>query len=449
MLPALFTVAFLPLKNHVAFANIAMTFLLIVVVTAVVGGLLPALAAVVLSAALLNFFFTEPFHTPFIADAENIMTLTVMVAAAVLVAIVVNRSAVRAAEAERARREAALLFSFARIILFDDNPADRLLARITEDFELESAALEEFDGTHWHTTDHARCQPSKPVEVKIQVVQVSPDVRLVVAGNELARDDWAVLETAGFQAVLALRHQRMSATAAEAERQADAAALRNALLSALGHDLRTPLTSLKTAIGSLQDEQLRFSPEDRRELLSVADESAAQLSGLVDNLLDSSRLVTGAVRPNLGNLAVEDAIARALRHVTESDSISLDIADNLPEILADGGLLERVIANLADNALRHGGKGVTITVRAISDDVVISVADHGPGLPLGPRDETFAPFRRRGDRNMTTGIGLGMSVAKGFTEAMAGTIEVAETPGGGLTVNCAFPAVEYAGAGEG
>lgn len=446
-LPVALTLVFIPLKHHVAFANIAMTFLLVIVVSAMVGGLLPALTAVAVSAALLNFFFTEPFHTPFIADAANIITLTVMVAVAALVAVVVNRSAVRAVEAERARTEASLLFSFARTILFDDNPADRLLSRISESFGLAEVALEEFGDEGWRTIAIARHPPAaRGRGGNAQVVQVSPDVRLVLRGRELAKDEWAVLETAGFQAVLALRHQAMAATAAEAERQADAAALRNALLSALGHDLRTPLTSLRTAVGSLQDEHLQLSREDRRELLSVADESIELLSGLVDNLLDSSRLVTGAVRPNPGRIDVEDVIARALRSVSGSDAVKVDIPENLPEVMADGGLLERVIANLVDNALHHGSADAAIRVRESGPNVAIEVIDHGRGLPHGTAEAAFAPFQRLGDRNTTTGIGLGLSVAKGFTEAMDGSIHTSETRGGGLTVTCVLPAAEYQGA---
>lgn len=444
VLPAVLTLAFIPLKEHVAFANIAMTFLLGIVVAALVGGLLPALATVAISAALLNFFFTEPFHTPFIADAANIITLSVMVAVAVLVAVVVNRSAVRAAEAERARTEAALLFSFARTILFEDNPANRLLAKIAESFGLEKVALEEAGQHGWQTTAVALGPASAITKtVDVQAVQVSEGVRLLLRGRGLASDEWAVLETAGFQAVLALRHQRMAATAAEAERQADAAALRNGLLSALGHDLRTPLTSLRTAVGSLRDAQLTLSADDKSELLSVADESISLLSGLVDNLLDSSRLLTGAVRPNIGAIDIEDSVARALRSVPGSDDVKVAIPEGLPEVRADGGLLERVIANLVDNALRHGSADVTLQAREQAGTLVLDVVDHGPGLVQGTEQAAFAPFQRLGDRNVTTGIGLGMSVAKGFIEAMNGTISASQTPGGGLTVTCVLPAVDY------
>ncbi len=426
LVPVLLTAGFVPFKARLELGDVAMTFLLGTVAVALLGAWRPALTAVALSALLLNVFYTEPFHTPYIADPHNRFTLAVMAVVAAAVAIIVHRSASRAREAAHARTEAALMSSYARTILLDDNPADTLLARIREDFGLSSVELRE--------------KPAPAPSPHGQEIPIDATTALVLDGPELDEARRSMLASAGVQAVLALRHQEMTSTAAEARRQSDAAALRTALLSALGHDLRTPLTALTMAIGTLQDDTLAITAADRRELLSVADESTRQLRDLVDNLLDSSRLATGAVRPLIRPHGIDDVTVRALASVRGGNAVALRFPDDLPGVLADAGLLERVLANLADNALRHGGAPVSIEARPIDGRVSLAIIDHGPGLSPAARAQLFEPFQRHGDRDRTTGIGLGMSVAKGFITAMGGTIEASDTPGGGLTVTVALPA---------
>jgi two-component system sensor histidine kinase KdpD len=214
------------------------------------------------------------------------------------------------------------------------------------------------------------------------------------------------------------------------------------LLSAVGHDLRTPLTSIKAAAGSLRDPELRLSEMDTAELLATIDQSADRLTGLVDNLLDSSRLATGAVEPIMRPVGYDEIVGLALSGIDDRKPVEVDVDEHLPEVLADPGLLERVVANVVDNALRHGGPDAAVEVRASAHagQVELHIVDHGPGLPKGAADTMFAPFQRLGDRDATTGVGLGLSVAKGFTEAMGGTIRAEDTPGGGLTVAISLPA---------
>ncbi|MFN2536261.1 MAG: sensor histidine kinase, partial [Pseudonocardiaceae bacterium] len=249
-----------------------------------------------------------------------------------------------------------------------------------------------------------------------------------------------ILEAAAGQALLALRQQRMAAEAAEAQRQAHAAALRTALLSAVGHDLRTPLTSIKAAIGSLRDPELTLSAVDSGELLATVEESTDRLHALVDNLLDSSRLATGAITPALQPVGYDEVVLRALSGLDGARAVEVDIDESLPHVLADAGLLERVVANIVDNALRHGaGSPVAIRASAHADHVELRVVDHGPGIPSGSHSSMFTPFQRLGDRDTTTGIGLGLSVAQGFTDAMGGSLTVEDTPGGGLTLAICLP----------
>ena len=449
LLPCAVTGGGLALHQLLDISTNAAGFVLATVAVALVGGLGPALLSALLGAVLLNYFFVPPTGTLTIAEPENLVTLITMMVVAVLVALVVDRAARRATQAAQARTEAALLASYARTVLTNPMPLQRLLEKVQENFNLTSVALLERDGTEWRRVACVGGQPCDEPDDADADVAVTEDVHLALRGRALPAADRQVLEAAAGQALLALRQQRMAAKAAAAQRRADTTELRTALLSAVGHDLRTPLTSIKAAISSLRDPELTLSDEDTRELLATVEESADRLHGLIDNLLDSSRLATGAVEPTMRPVGYYEAVARAMSGIDERALVEVDVDEHLPLVLADAGLLERVIANVIDNALRYGrdrrsGGGPQVAVRASSyqGQVELRVVDHGPGLPKRASETVFAPFQRLGDRQATVGVGLGLSVAKGFTEAMGGTIRTEDTPSGGLTVVIALPIAE-------
>jgi two-component system sensor histidine kinase KdpD len=454
LLPALATGLGVLLDQRVSLSTDAVVYFLVVVIVALVGGLGPALLAAVLSGLLLNWFFTEPLYTLNIAETENLVTLLTMVLVAALVAIVVDRAARRTVQAIEARTEAALLTSYARIVLLSPDPVEQLLDKVRENFGLTSVALLEKTSGVWQRVACVGPSPCDAPDDADLDVAVTPDVHLALRGRALPAEARGVLETVAGQALLALRQQRMAKEAAEAKRHAETTELRTALLSAVGHDLRTPLTSIKAAVGSLRAPDLSLSPSDTAELLADIEDSADRLSGIIDNLLDSSRLATGAVRPKLRAVTYDEVVARALAGMDGRSAIALDVDESLPPVLADAGLLERVVANVVDNALRHGSPGLTravppaepaIAVRASAheDRVELRVVDHGRGLHRGAADAVFAPFQRLGDTK--SGIGLGMSVVKGFMDAMGGMIRTEDTPGGGLTVVLSLP-VDQGGA---
>ncbi|MFC5994458.1 DUF4118 domain-containing protein [Pseudonocardia hispaniensis] len=420
-------------------------FFLATVIVALIGGLGPALLAALSGGLLLNFFLTPPLHTLTIAERENVITLVAMVLVAILVALVVDRAARQAQQAAAARAEAALLASFSRTVLTRPDPLPRLLEKLRETFGFSTVAVLQREDGSW-TTSACAGPPDcdRPDQADVDVA-VDPDVHLVGRGRSLRAADRQLLEAVAGQALLALRNQQIAAEATEARRRAEATELRTALLSAVGHDLRTPLTSIKAAAGSLRDPQLRLSEHDRAELAATVEESADRLTRLVANLLDSSRLATGAVVADLRPVGYDEIAAQALAGVDEARRVTLDIDERLPEVLADTGLLERVIANLVDNAIRHGaGAPVALRASALADRVELRVVDSGPGIPAGGADRLFAPFQRLGDRD-GSGLGLGLSVARGFTEAMGGTLTAEDTPGGGLTIVISLPAFAPAG----
>lgn len=461
LLPALSTVLGLFWRDEIDYSTDLVGFLLATCVVALVGGLGPALVSAFLGAGLLNFFFTPPYYSLAVNTPENVITLVAMVIVATIVALVVDRAARLAEQGARARTEAALLASYSRTVLTSPYPLSRLLEKIRENFGLDSVALLERHNGGW---ERIACVGPRPCDEPDEAdgdIAVTSDIHLALRGKTLPASDQRVLEAAAGQALMALRQQRMAAETADAQRKVETTELRTALLSAVGHDLRTPLTSIKAAIGSLRDRELRLSEEDVDELMATVEESADRLNGLVDNLLDSSRLATGSVAPIIRPVTYYEVVARALSVIDERNTISVSVDEHLPAVQADLGLLERVVANVIDNALRHGrmsprrrvdvdGDGrvtvdepeIAVRASAHGDHVELRVVDHGPGLHKKVVDRVFTPFQRLGDRDSTPGVGLGLSVAKGFTEAMGGEINAEDTPGGGLTVVISLPRYE-------
>lgn len=237
---------------------------------------------------------------------------------------------------------------------------------------------------------------------------------------------------------LAAERTRQAAEAAsQAEVLASGNRVRTALLAAVGHDLRTPLAVAKAGVSSLRSEEVELDTSDRDELLAAADHALDRLAGLIDNLLDLSRLQTGAIAVRRVPTAVGDVLARALDDVgVEPRAVVIDVPDELPAVLADPGLLERVLANLITNAQRHaaGAPPPVVEAELVGTRVEIRVVDRGPGIREEQMDRVFQPFQRLGDTDATTGVGLGLALARGLTEAMGGTVVPAVTIGGGLTM---------------
>ncbi|MDA3630057.1 sensor histidine kinase KdpD [Saccharopolyspora sp. WRP15-2] len=430
-------------------------YFLVTVIVALVGGMAPAIVAALLSGGLLNFFLTPPLYTLTVAEPQNLVTVIAMMIVGMVVAFTVDRGARLAEQASSARTEAALLTSYARTVLTHPDPLPRLLEKVVENFGLTSAALLERTQDGWQVAASTGAQPCTSPDKSDVDIEVNPDVHLVLerSGRPLPAADRTVLEGAAGQALVALRQQRMAAEALEAQRLADATQLRTALLSAVGHDLRTPLASIKASVSSLRAPDLQLSAEDTSELLAGVEESADRLTDLVGNLLDSSRLATGAIAPRLRPVGYDEVVAGALAGLDGQQHIDVEIDESQPPVQADSGLLERVVANVVQNALKYGrpdGGRISIRASEHAARVELRIVDHGPGLPEGSADAVFAPFERlgehgeRGDQGQA-GVGLGLSVAQGFMTAMGGTIRAEDTPGGGLTIVLSLPVADGQG----
>ncbi|MEZ0363982.1 ATP-binding protein [Mycobacterium sp. pUA109] len=413
-----------------------------VLVVALLGGVAPAALSAVLSSLLLNYYLTAPRHSFTIAEPDAAVTEVVLLLVAVAVAVLVDGAAKRAREARRASQEAELLTLFAGSVLRGAD-LDTLLERVRETYAQRTVSLLRAGPTGSSIIASVGADPCASVDAADTVIEVGDDeFWMLMAGRKLAARDRRVLGAVANQAVGLVRQRELAEEASRAEAIARADELRRSLLSAVSHDLRTPLAAAKVSVSSLRAEDVGFSPEDTAELLASIEESIDQLTALVGNLLDSSRLAAGVVHPELRRVYLEESVQRALVSIGQGitgyfrsgiDRVKVDVGGTV--VLADSGLLERVLANLIDNALRYAPDGVIrINAGRVRDRVLISVIDEGRGIPEGAADHMFDAFQRLGDHDNTTGVGLGLSVARGFVEAMGGTIQASDTPGGGLTV---------------
>jgi two-component system sensor histidine kinase KdpD len=273
-------------------------------------------------------------------------------------------------------------------------------------------------------------------------VPVGEELNLVLRGRTLAAEDQRVLAAFATQVAVAYQQRQLAEAAEAAAPLAEADRMRTALLNAVSHDLRTPIASAKAAVSSLRSADVAWTAQDQQELLAHADDALDRLTALVTNLLDLSRLQADVLSVAPRAVGIDDVVSRALDHTTHGERIELDVPETLPAVLADPGLLERVIANLVENAMRYSPAEQAIRVAASThgDVVELRVIDNGPGIAPGERETVFAPFQRRDDHaTNSAGVGLGLAIARGFVEAMHGTITLDDTPGGGLMAVVTLP----------
>lgn len=445
---ALCAVTALFLNDYLKIPGETALFFVGVLFVALLGGIAPAAFSAVLSGLLLNYFLTDPRHTFTIAEPDAAVTEVVLLLMAVAVAALVDRAAGRQREARQASREAELLTLFSGSVLRGAD-LDALLEKVREAYSQRAVSLIRVRGEQEEVVACVGEAPCVAVDSADTAIDVGDDeFWMLLAGHSLPSADRRVLTLVANKAAGLVRQRKLAVEANRAEAIEKADELRRSLLSAVSHDLRTPLAGAKAAVSSLRSDEVDFSEADTAELLATVEESIDQLTALVDNLLDSSRLATGAIRPQFVPVYLEEVVQRALLSIGRGatgfgdgglDRVKVDVGD--ASVMADPGLLERVLANLIDNALRYAPESIVrVNAGRVGPTVLINVIDEGPGIPRGSEERLFEPFQRLGDRINKSGVGLGLSVARGFVEAMDGTISATDTPGGGLTVIVELPA---------
>jgi two-component system sensor histidine kinase KdpD len=438
LLPLL-TLALTAARPHLDLADDLLIYLVAVVTITVVGGFWPAVLAAVAASLLLNWFFTEPLHTFTIAEPRNLLALLLFVTVAVAVSSMVHLAARRAVQAAAAREEAASLLELAQTVLGGADSPAAVLDHLTRTHGGQ-AELTERAGGAWVRIAASNVAASLDAATRIDI---RDDLTLLISGQAPAATP-ALIAGYAAQAAVALDRERLRTQAAQAEALAEGNRMRTALLAAVSHDLRTPLASIKASVSSLRQTDVSWSEEDEADLLATIEQNADRLDALIGNLLDMSRLHTGSLQPFLRPTAVDEVAPVAVGGLDDSLRLEMAVPDGFPLVLADPGLLERVLANLFSNALRYSpaGRPPELHASLSGGTVCLEVVDHGPGVPDAQKERIFEPFERAGDRH--PGVGLGLTVAKGFAEAMGGRVLAVDTPGGGLTVRVVLPAAPAA-----
>jgi two-component system sensor histidine kinase KdpD len=452
LVPILLAAAMLPLRSGLNLSTVLLILLLGVQATALIGGVLPAAVTAVIASVLANLLFTPPYGSLTITEPQNVFALVVFLIVGVTVASIVDRSRASAAQAVRGQADAQMLAAVAATMAAPGDPVTAILEQARTGFGMTGAALIAPISPARHAPSvlaHVGEPPptgADPISAAEAVIKTGDDQDLVMAlyGHPLAASDQRLAEVIAAQATLAVQKKQLAGRAQQAERLQQTDLIRTAILAAVSHDLRTPLATIKASTSSLRDNSIDLSPHDRAELLSSADTAADQLDGLLANLLDMSRLQTGVLTPLRRPVSVDEVVYRALIGLP-AHRVDIDLAEDLPLIDTDRGLLERVVANIVGNAVTHSPPDQPI--RLLAGEIPgsnpprlqIRIADHGPGVPTDDRDAMFAPFQRLGDAPAGAGIGLGLAVARGLAEAVDASIDVDDTPGGGLTMIITVP----------
>lgn len=436
-----------------------------VVGVALVGGLWPALLGALWSSLILNYYSTDPFGSLEIANGKDLFTLLIFVAVAVSVSLVVGLAARRSREAEIASADAATLGELARGVLAAEDTVQGFLHHVRTHFGMVGSALYvrseqgdalnpvgadtwtllALDGKQVMPTSDRQEHPGKGSgdgENDASTL-VQGGLKLVLYGRGLTAREHRLLVAFGSQLVALRQRQQLLTSTEENRRLAEGNVMRTAILRAVSHDLRTPLAGIKLAVTSLRQQGISFSPEEEAELLGTIETSSDRLASLIDNLLDMSRLTGDTATPHLAPVYWPDVVAAAVQG-TASESVRILLPPNPPPVQADFGMLERVIANITENALKYAGGSDIVITAAVSGAVgdfpagELQVRDYGRGVHEDGIERMFQPFQRLDDTG-TAGVGLGLAVARGFTEVMGGVLVAEPAPGGGLTMIIRLP----------
>lgn len=427
LIPATIYVAFVLPQFTLSTALLLLLFE--VVIVAVTSTMTVSVIMAVVAVILANWFLVQPRHTFLISNPDDIVLLAVFVLTAVGASIVVTRT-------QRSREETALAQFEARSLRAsveqraDKADPEELLDQLILEFRLDWAQIRD---PHGQVMASTTTDLNPPAETPFEVDEDLPDgFRLLAGGDSRLGADRSMLKSLGTAAVRRVQARHLAVEAARADELAAADRARSALLASVGHDLRTPIAAISLSASALSGTS---PPLDRQQamLVTTIRESTDRLDSLVANLLDMSRLEAGALMATITDVDLHEALAEAAMH-SGSPQVIVSAEDGLPDVRADAGLLERVLANLLSNAMRHSPPDLPIEVSAVQvrDRVDIRISDHGPGIPDADPELLFRPFQSAGDRQ-PAGLGLGLTIARGFTESMGGTLSVDPTPGGGLT----------------
>ena len=426
-----------PLAQIAPVVALGVVYLLAVLLVSSFWGGWLGVATALASALAFNFFHIPPTGRFTISEGENWVALAVFFVAAIVASTLAERERTRTREAQERRQEADLAAEMARLLLRGSSLADALpvvSARMAQALELPSAAIE----LHAVEGDARRIalplgDRDAPLGTLVLPAGIAPEV--------LARVQQRIVPA--LEAILgaAIERDALQREVVETSALRRSDVLKTALLRAVSHDLRSPLTAILTTVGALESGAL--SDEERNELVADIEAEAQRLARLVDNLLDLSRLEGRTAEPRVEWCSVEEVLQVAIDDLAlPAGTFALAIDPELPLIRADAAQLERAFANLLENAARYSAtQPVSVRARAVGHRIIVRIVDRGPGIPAAEKARIFEPFYRApGAANgHHGGSGLGLAIVRGFVEANGGRVWVESLPGQGSTFVVELP----------
>ncbi len=446
---ALITILIYPLRGVVPTISAGVIYVVPVMVVSTWWGLGLGLATAIGGALAFNFFHISPTGALSVSDPEHLIALGVFLLAAIAVSTLADLARSRAIEAERRRLESEIAAEMAHLLLAGASPtqaapqaAARLGAMLALDgVEIELDARSKRDGSETAGDDRLAFDG-----LEIELAGTG-GAKLILPGG-IAPQQLSWLETRvapqlGVVLSAAIDRQAVQEEAIDAQALRRSDESKTAILRAVSHDLRSPLTAILASAEAISSPTLESA--DREQLAEAILTEAERLSRLVENLLDLSRLEGGAAEPHLDWCSVEEVLSEAVREV-EAPAVQLAIEEGLPLVRADPVQLERALINLIENGSRYSeDQPVTVSARHDEARVTIRVVDHGPGIPQADLERVFQPFLRLNTGVAKQGSGLGLAIAKGFVEANRGTIRAESLPGQGAAFVVELPAEPHEG----
>lgn len=435
---AVATAAIYPLKAVAPVVSLSVVYLPAVLLVSTVWGLVPGLLTSVLSAAAFNFFHLPPVGRFTIADSRNWVALGAFTTVALVSSAIGELARARSAEAEQRRGEADLAAALARELLAGARTRDALATtarRLATSLAIGSAAIElgEVAGD-----ERREAIPLRDTDGAVRATLLVPRA---IPGDIAAALHSRVVPALEALVAIALRRDEIHAETVETAALRRSDEVKTALLRAVSHDLRTPLTAIVAAGHALASPSL--TDDDRTELADAVVTEGDRLASLVEKLLDLSRLQAGNLQLSREWVSVEDVVLAARDSVSiPASGIRVSIPADLPPVRADAAQLERVFANLLENACRYAGSApISVNAKQTDGKVIVTVVDQGAGISDAELERIFEPFYRgnQADTIQWSGSGLGLAIARGFVEAGGGSLTAESLPGQGTTFSVTLP----------
>ena len=423
-------------RSSVPVLSLGVLYLFAVLPIAVVWGRGFSIPVALASMLAFNFFFLAPVHTFTLIDKRDWFALTVYLATAILVSDLASRARGRAAEAEQREREAALLADLSTAVMRGEKVAtqlDHLSGAVGGVLGVPAVRLA--FGPPREDGATTRALALRTGQRTVGRLYIDADAEIDSAVNRRFLPAFASL------LAVALDREQLQREALAAERLRSSDSVKTAILRAVSHDLRSPLTAIRVAAESLASPSVTLSEDDKARQLDTVRHESARLDRLVANLLDLSRLQAGTAVSQRELVAVDELVGQALSALGHEERVRAEVPSEPPVVDVDAVQVERVLVNLLENALRLSPAKAEVVVRVVSaaDEVVLRVVDEGPGIPEAESDRIFEPFHQIASGDGRRGTGLGLAIARGFAEANGGRIWAESRPGGGASFAVAFP----------